>query len=174
MLHDGKVKTEAPEEEAETAVTFPDSHLDSAVRNRINIPSGPIYPSDLESVTSLHLSSTPINSLEGLEYFINLEQLEAQWYGFSDLSPLANLSNLKEIHVHHNNISDISSLAGLTNLEKLQLSHNNISDISPLLDNAGLPSGDQLWLDGLSLTRLSRNVHILTLRARGVTVSASR
>ena len=64
----------------------------------------------------------------------------------------------------------MSPLGGLPNLQKLVLNYNNIVDISPLAANAGLGSGDLLYLQGNPLSTESKEVHIPALQARGVTV----
>ena len=123
-------------DEATSALTvflaFPDSSLETAVREAINKPEGPIDISDLEPFTTLEARGRGISDLTGLEYCINLQVIELRDNNVSNTSPLAGLINLRDLGLWGNNISDISPLAGLTNLEVLHLHHNNISDISPL------------------------------------------
>ena len=86
-------------------VTIPDSALEVALRNALNKPEGPIYKSDLESLTYLDLTEKNI----------------------SDISALSGLTNLWLLDLTDNNISDISALSGLTNLEWLDLDDNPLS-----------------------------------------------
>jgi Leucine-rich repeat (LRR) protein len=132
--------------EEEEAVTYPDPNLEVAVREAINKPTGPIYPSDLVGLTLFYAPSRNIINLTGLEHFINVRSL--------------NLGS--------NQISDISPLANLTSLTFLNLSHNEIRDISPLVQNEGLGTGDEVYLDGNPLSSNSTNIYIPQLQARGV------
>lgn len=130
------------------AVTFADPNLEAAIREAIDIPERPIYPSDLKGLTSFSASGRNISNLTGLEHCINLTYL--------DLS--------------HNEISNISPLANLTNLVNLQLDWNQIGNISPLVQNDGLGQGDVIYLRADPLSWNSVNVYILQLKGRGVTV----
>jgi internalin A len=84
-------------------VTFPDPNLERVVREHIDKPTGPIFRSDLISLTSLGAEERNISDLTGIEY----------------------LTNLAALSLHHNQISDITPLAGLTNLTGLRLPHYN-------------------------------------------------
>ena len=126
-------------------VTIPDYALGVALRNALNKPGGPIYKSDLESLTSLDLEDNNI----------------------SDISPLTGLTNLEELGLDGNEISDISPLSGLTNLEMLGLDGNEISDISPL---SGLTNLEELWLDRNPLSPEAIYLHIPQLEIKGVFV----
>jgi hypothetical protein len=130
------------------AVTFADPNLEAAIRQAIDVPGRPIYPSDLKGLTSFSASERNISGLTGLEHCINLTYL--------DLS--------------HNQISNISPLGNLTNLAYLQLDLNQISNINPLVQNEGFGEGDAIYVQGNPLSWGSVNAHIPELRGRGVTV----
>ena len=132
----------------EEAVTFADPNLEAAIREAIGKPTGPIYPSDLEGLTSLSASEKNIADLTGLECATSLTSLS----------------------LRYNQISDISPLANLTNLTWLDLEGNQISDISSLVDNEGLSEGDEVYLTGNPLSSDSINIYIPQLEARGVIV----
>ena len=179
-------------------VTFSDAQLDVAIREAIGKPTGDIYQSDLEGLTSLNASAKSISDLTGLEYCVNLTALDLSYNSISDISPLSSLTNLTTLdlyrneisdisplnsltnltkfYLRHNSISDISSLSSLTNLTKLDLDDNLISDISPLADNIGLDEGDKVSLQynclDITLDSLARN-DIQTLLDKGVRVSYS-
>ena len=129
-------------DEATSALTvflaFPDSSLETAIREAINKPEGLIDISDLEPFTTLEARGRGISDLTGLEYCINLQVLGLRDNNISDFSALVSLTNLSELDLWGNDISDISALAGLTNLRVLHLHQNNISDLSPLSDLTGL------------------------------------
>ena len=133
---------------SDATVTFPDLSLDTAIRDTINKPEGPILISDLKSLTMLKIQEIGISDLTGLEHCINLQYLEL-WY---------------------NNISDLSPLAGLTNLDYLFLTSNNISDLSPLAGNIGLLEGDNVDLRDNPLSTMSLNIYVPQLEQRGVNV----
>ena len=68
---------------------------------------------------------------------------------------------------------DPEILSNLTSLTELGLEDNMISDISPLVDNSGLGSGDEIWLEdnNLKLSEGSEDMeNIRILEERGVEV----
>ncbi|MFU0538671.1 leucine-rich repeat domain-containing protein, partial [Gardnerella vaginalis] len=77
-------------------------------------------------------SDNIITSLDGIQYFTNLKNLNLDTNGVRDLSPLSGLTNLKNLNLYHNKVSDLSPLKNLRNLEELELSSNQVSDLSPL------------------------------------------
>jgi len=133
-------------------VVIPDPALETAIRDELGIPSGPITDTDLAVLTSLDAYNKGITDLTGLEYCLNLVDLELRSNNISDISPLSGLTNLEDLTLGSNNISDISPLSGLTNLEHLHLHDNNVSDISPL---SGLTNLGILYLDGNNISDIS-------------------
>jgi len=119
-------------------VAFPDPNLEAVIREAIEKPTGPIYESDLEGLTSLSATYKDIADLTGLEYCINLTWLDLRNNRISDISALAGLTSLTYLNLDYNSISDVSHLANLTELKWLYLSRNMISDISPLGNLTGL------------------------------------
>jgi Leucine-rich repeat (LRR) protein len=113
-------------------VTFPDSNLETAIRDVISKPTGDIYASDLFSLTYLDCGYKNIINLSGLEYCTNLQTLNLGSNKISDISALQNLTNLYNLYLYNNQISDITPLQYLINLNGLFLSDNQITDISPL------------------------------------------
>jgi len=87
-----------------------------------------------------------------------------------DLSHLVGLTKLIRLELSDNDISDISYLAGLARLTSLYLTNNQVRDISPLVANAGLSTGDEVYLNGNPLNEYSVNICIPELVARGVNV----
>ena len=175
-----------------TPVTFPDSNLEAAIRKAINRPEGPIYATNLESITMLTPHSRNISDLTGLEYLVNLTDLDLRDNQISDISLLASLARLTKLNLSFNQISDISSLAsltnltaldlswneisnlsplvGLTNLRFLSLEQNNVNDISALVENIGLSEGDTVILTNNPLSATSLDEHVPQLKKRGVTI----
>ena len=124
--------------EEEEAVVFADPNLQAAIREAINVLGRPIYPSDLERLSSLSASEKNIVDLTGLDHCTSLSELQLWDNQISDISPLANLTSLTVLDLSRNQISDISPLASLTSLTHLYLDHNQISDISPLANLTSL------------------------------------
>jgi len=175
-----------------TPVTFADENLRLVINEAIHKTTGPIYASDLQSLTTLSAQGRNISDLTGLEHCVNLQVLNIYENNISDVTPLAWLTSLRELYIYknsisdispldglvgleelwlgRNNISDISALRGLTNLNVLVLIYNNITDISSLVENKGLSNGDTINLAGNPLGTTSMNVHIPQLEERGVTV----
>ena len=83
-----------------------------------------------------------IESLEGLQYAVNLKSLDLSENDISDLSPLAGLENLTYLELDRNYISDLTPLGGLTGLVHLNLYNNEITDITPLA-----PLKNLTWFD---------------------------
>ncbi|MFC1692079.1 PQQ-binding-like beta-propeller repeat protein [Candidatus Latescibacterota bacterium] len=115
-----------------SAVTFPDPNLETAIREALNIPTGPITDEDLMVLTDLDAQKRDISDLTGIEHCVNMSTLNLHVNQISDLSPLSNLINLQWLELSGNQISDISPLSGVINLYWLYLNDNQISDISPL------------------------------------------
>jgi len=153
-------------QEEEDCVTFPDSNLETAIREAIGKPIGCISTSDLAELTSLFAGQRNITYLTGLEHCTNLQYLNLSRNQISDISPLANLTNLTDLYLWENQISDISPLANLTSLTLLYIYINQISDISPL---ANLTSLTDLYLSRNQISDISplANLTNLTLLSPG-------
>ena len=108
-----------------------------------------IFSEDIHEFGREHISSydrfAPLD-LTGLEFAVNLKELDLSDNLILDVSPLVHLNHLTSLRLEnseigtldeiwipeHPGISDVSPLSGLQNLEKLYLSSNRISDLSPL------------------------------------------
>jgi len=75
-------------------VTLPDANLEDVIREAISKPNGPINISDLESLTTLEAEELGISNLTGLEYCVNLYELNLSSNNISDISPLIENSGL--------------------------------------------------------------------------------
>ncbi|MDR1564047.1 MAG: cell wall-binding repeat-containing protein [Oscillospiraceae bacterium] len=141
----------APEE----LVYIPDDYLRFEL-NMIGISTngdGEATQSAMASITSLDVSHRyGISDLTGLEYAVNLTDLNLSNHQITDLSPLTELNNLKVLSLNNNQIIDISSLAGLSNLEELWLNSNKITDVTPL---TALNRLKNLSLNGNQITSVS-------------------
>jgi parallel beta-helix repeat protein len=134
---------------ADEVVTFPDPNLEAAIRDAIGKPTGDIYQSDLDNLTSLYADSRNIIDLTGLEHCTSLTWLRLGFNQISNISPVSNLTSLTYLVLWGNQISDISPVSNLTSLTQLWLMDNQISDISPVSNLTSLTRLD-LWSNQIS------------------------
>ena len=125
---------------------------------------------DLDRLKTLDLSYNQIVSVANLAGLTDLEELHLAGNQITDVAPLGGLRSLRLLTLGENGLSDISALAALESIRELRLDYNVITDIAPLMDNAGLGSGDLLDLYGNPLNAESQEVYIPQLRSRGVIV----
>lgn len=133
-------------------VNMPDVNLKAAVNTALGggrAPDADFTYADVARFTGLTAGSATeaIDDLTGMEAFVSLTQFtispSAPDNGFSDLTPLQNLTKLTKLYLYNGKVTDLSPLAGLTELTYLNLTGNRISDISPI---AGLTKLDALIL----------------------------
>ncbi|MCL0055367.1 protein kinase [Dehalococcoidia bacterium] len=114
-------------------VSIPDANLMRVIQEALNIaPGDPITESDLAGLTELSARDAGIVNISGLQYAVNLKELDLGVNGLEDISALQGLTNLVDLTLQANNVSDISTLESLVRMEMLDIRQNNISDISPL------------------------------------------
>jgi Leucine-rich repeat (LRR) protein len=114
------------------AITFPDFHLDSAVRADIGKPSSDIMLSDLRQHDAFSANDAGISDLSGMEHWKTLWALGLTGNAVTNLSPLSGLTNLTNLGLNGNGLSDLAPLATLSKLNSLGLVANHVSDLSPL------------------------------------------
>jgi internalin A len=159
----GPLPQDPPEPGEGVEVRFPDPMLERAIRLRIGRASGPIFQSDLATLTKLKLSGKYITNLSGMEYLTSVHTLYLSGNSIWDVTPISGLTTLKELHLSGNNISNLEPLSQLIGLEYLRISGNPIEDFSPLgaltnlrdlyiMETPGL--GEMTWLS--ELTELER------------------
>jgi len=122
----------------------------------------------LESVSLYH---NQIDSIPSLVNLTNITAFQPSNNSIVDISGISEMTWLTNVNFDDNLISDITPLQDLTLLDNIYLSRNQIVDIQPLVNNSGIDSGDQLWLEDNPLNDSSLTVHIPNLEARGVTVN---
>ncbi len=119
-------------------VAIRDTGLESALREHLDKPSGPLRYAELVTMTEFDASDRGVVDLTGLQYCENSIFLGINDNAIVDLSPLRDLSKLWAISAAQNNISDVSPLATITSLGQLSLGQNNITDVSSLAGLTGL------------------------------------
>lgn len=113
-------------------VSFADKDLETEVRKAIKKTTGDVTTLDLAQLSTLYIKDKSISSLEGLQYCINLKDLQVSNGKLSDISSIKGLVKLKKIDFSGNEISDISSFSNLTNLEAIYIGDNKISSLLPI------------------------------------------
>lgn len=113
-------------------VTFTDARLEAAVREALQLPSGPISPERAATLTHLEAWRIGIASLDGVECLVNLSTLYVFDNSIADITPLAKLTTLSDLLLGNNQVTNLAPLAGLINLTTLDVASNQISDIAPL------------------------------------------
>ena len=109
-------------------IDIPDDRLESLIRGAIGKPEGDLTKQDLAEVTVIEFEGLRrdnlVETLEGLQFAVNLEELNIPFNSVEDLSPLRNLANLTRVN----------------------LTNTPVSDISPLVENENLGEGDSVGL----------------------------
>lgn len=94
------------------------------------------HPETLARLTNVRDLRLWENELKGNIDFVRslvaCEELEIDFNGVRDLTPLQGLSRLLHLSCRQNEIENISPIAHLTSLTELDLSGNRIQDISPI------------------------------------------
>jgi len=146
---------EASKSWSDGPVRFPDANLKAAVEQELWI-SDPT-PADMLGLTQLiqpnmYTRDNAVTNLTGLEYAVNLRELNLRYHSIGDISPLSGLINLQTVILLGNYISVISPLSGLSDLRTLDLEQNEIRDISAL---SGLSNLESLALHRNFVTDIS-------------------
>ncbi len=114
-------------------VYIPDVNLQEAIQEELGV-TPPFTLNHIMRLTQLHAIEKGIADIQGLEFAVNLTDLDLAGNPIKDISPLGDLMNLMHLGLGFTNISDsdLSPLASLTSVEALDLSGNQITDLSPL------------------------------------------
>ena len=162
-------------------IDIPDPNLRALLEETLGTKA--IRPSTMATLTTLNAKERNISDITGLEFAVNLEELNISGNpisGFSplagctnlirlfawdtpnisDISPLANLTKLEQLEVTGSDVHDISSLVRLTNLRVLQFYSSDISDISPLSGMTKLEKVRFRHSDVEDITPLANLVHL--------------
>jgi Leucine-rich repeat (LRR) protein len=148
-------------------VDVPDIYLEHAIRQEAGRPTGPLFMHHLEQLKELHVGCD-VESLEGLQYAINLEELSANCGSITDLSPIVALSSLKTLSLMDQEIEVLPDLSGLTSLKNLILDRNPLGSLAPLgelhtlerleLDDCGVSDASPIGrLTQLALLHMNNN-----------------
>ena len=163
-----------------------DPQFEEAVRQELGIGAKHLDQNSVKDVKTLNLENYQLTSVEGLQYFKGLQELNLGMNVISDASPIENLEHLeildisfnqitelaisspglKELDIEGNRLYDLSFISDLPELTILNLRDNEISDLSPLTDLTSLTHlnirGNQIE----SLEALTGLVNLIDLNAR--------
>ncbi len=134
---------------------FPDKNLEAAVRTQVfekRNTEEPLNKEDATKVYVLKAKGKEIKDLTGLEFCINLGEIDLSDNQITGIGPVKALENLQSLDLSGNQITDLSPLAELTKLQYLGLSDNQIADVVPL---AKLTNLNALYLAGNQITDIS-------------------
>jgi Leucine-rich repeat (LRR) protein len=106
----------------------------------------------MTQLVKLDIDWNDITDVSALSSLSNVVNMEADGNSISDISPIAGMTSIEDMDLDSNPFSDITVLSGLTRLFYLGLSSTGVSDIQPLLDNAGLGTGDTVDLTNTSVS----------------------
>ncbi|MCY4569252.1 MAG: leucine-rich repeat domain-containing protein [Candidatus Poribacteria bacterium] len=144
------------------SVHIPDANLRAAIAETLGkLPGVAITAEDLATLTFFDAFEMDIQSLEGLQFATNLEEISLHDNPISDLSPLSGLTTLKEVRLTGKSFSDLSPLAGLINLEGVGFWKTSVADLSPL---AGLTKLRWLQFSNTPISDLSPLAGLTSLK----------
>lgn len=132
-------------------VTFTDTVVEHAVREKLGNKTGSLTMADMNSIYRLKLPAGIMN-LNDLKMLTNLEYLNAGNLNLKSISALSKLINLRVLYLPQNSISDVRPLKSLTKLQVLSLKGNQIASISSL---SGLTDLQKLYLSENKLASVS-------------------
>lgn len=123
-------------------ITIPDARLGRAVNQALNpgltvedTPNTQVRCSAMARVTTL--TGSNVESLEGLQYAINLSEIRLRSSPVRSLAPLAGLPRLNVLNIVGGRLTSLHSLPRLPTVTALDISGNLVKDLSPL---AALPA----------------------------------
>ncbi len=97
-----------------------------------NNKDGLLQKTEAAACEYLSLSYSQIENIKGIEYFVNLSDLNLGNNNITNIESLSDMDNLRVLYLNDNHITDIEPLSKLVNLYELSLGGNSISDITVL------------------------------------------
>jgi len=158
--------------EQDISGSFTCANFLAAVRELPSVPDyGAIYRSHVAGGAVLSVPNRGITSLNGIQYFTNIENIIVQGNNLTELD-LCGLSRLRHLNASNNNLTtlDVSDAAALA---ALSISRNNISTITGL---ETLENLEVFWAEGNAFASLAFHpgAPLERIDVRGNTPSLSR
>ena len=155
---------------AEEPVHFSCLKFKAFVERRVNKKNP--TPSNMLDLTFLPAGCKRFDSIKGLEYATNLEELflNGTTITDNDISCLSNLVKLEKLYLSNVNVTDFSFLAKLRNLETLSLGNNAVNDISMLKELKSLRMLFLCWnnIEDISILKGLTNLKYLNMRDNAI------
>ena len=130
-----------------------DKDLAAAAREYLGLPNDAVLTEEAcANIPMLQVFDKKLVSLNGIEYFSNLQSIQVTSSYLRDISPLAKLDSITEISIGWSYIQTIPDLSNCKNLYHLDLTCNAITDISPV---TRIPSLEWLELRGNYITSIA-------------------
>jgi Leucine-rich repeat (LRR) protein len=174
LSSDSMASSETWVQDCENDIRFADPKIEAHVRQKINVPTGPIRREQAMALTGVLVDE--VGSLQGIECLPWLKVLQTRYGTIEDLEPLSNLRQLRGVYPQFNQIRDIKPLARedgsfFENITYL-LDENPIES----LDGFDLPApiGEPLPCHWLSFTGLvdpeNQRENVERLCAKGINI----
>lgn len=110
-----------------------DKVLAKLAREQLGLAEGSILTADdLSRIHYLNINGEYSTSLNGIEYFTNLQSILIQASYIQDISPLAELKSLEEFVIQEALVDTIPDLSSCTALKSLSIDGCAIRDITPV------------------------------------------
>jgi Leucine-rich repeat (LRR) protein len=122
-------------------IFFPDENLAKIIREAVlgKEPGTVVYLDEIKTLECINICEVKniykygmIVSLQGLQNFYELTELNLTNQKIEDITPIGSLTKLKGLYLSNNKIKNIYPLRNLTELEELDLTCNQIGDANPL------------------------------------------
>lgn len=114
----------------ETDMSFLDA-LKLSLAGTLDLELSPFDLGQLEG--SLDVSRFDLYETDGLEFCVNVTELDLSGNTLDNIYDVRYLTHLRELYAADNRITSIEALGELEDLEVLDLSNNDIEDLTPLL-----------------------------------------
>ncbi|WP_158736871.1 CotH kinase family protein [Alteribacillus sp. YIM 98480] len=149
----------------DSTVHFADENLETAVREALDQPEGPVRQEDLQEVDSIDLSYSGIESLEGIEKLITVRDLNLEGNRIEDIDPLEELIYLEDLNLRGNHVEDVAVLEKMERMRSLDLRETGIKDVEAI---AHMTTLQDLNVRGNSITSIEPLENMVELRKLNV------
>ena len=105
-------------------ISVPDPGLNTAIRDALQKPAGPLTSQDLLGLAVLNASGRNITNLQGLEFAHNLTSLNLRSNHFTNLSFPGGLAKLNSLDLGFNPLTNLTLPPDVTNLDAIFLNTN--------------------------------------------------
>ena len=114
-------------------VHIPDTNLRAAIAEELGkSPNAPITVKEMEELEEFVAHNKDIRDLTGIQFAINLTNLDLRGNQINDISPVASLTTLGALVLRGSPVSDMSPIRNLTSLDRLEIAGTMVTDLSPI------------------------------------------